>query len=274
MSTRPDLRHPTAVRRRAKHPGQVVQARRRESEAVVGAVETGAVRDRRHLDRRLGAVGEGVVHLGIEVARCDLLVGPAEEAPHGIRGGIAVTRLEVHPLAGRGHLEAGGPRPVDQLADQCRLVAVGHRIDQALRPRLLGEDRPDHDVRLDVDHHQVLPGIDRLQRVACPEERVPRRLDHALDLFAGEHRVDAVGDEGRAIAQRLAGALRAVALFGPADARQRLPGLADIEVGHSDNVVSRNALRLRQHHGAELARPDQADPDRPASGYARCEKRR
>jgi hypothetical protein len=128
------------------------------------------------------------------------------------------------------------------------LVAVGHRIDQALRPRLFGEDRPDHHVGFDIDHHQVFAGVDRLQRVARPEKRVTRRLDHALDLLAGEHRVDAVGDEGRTVAHSLAGALGAVALFGPADARQRLSGLADIEVCHSDNVVSRNALSLRQHH--------------------------
>ena len=128
---------------------------------------------------------------GIEVALGDLLVGPAEEAPDGIRRGIAVARLEIHPLAGRGHLEAGGARPVDQFADQRRLVAVGHRVDEALRPRLLGEDRPDHHVGLDVDHHEVFAGIDRRQRMAGAGDRMTRRLDDALDLVAGEQRVDA-----------------------------------------------------------------------------------
>ena len=75
-----------------------------------------------------------------------------------------------------------------------------------------------------------------------------------------------VGDEGRAVLDRVAGALGAVALLGPADARQRLARLADIEVGDGHNVVPGNALGLRQHHGAELARADQADPDRAASG--------
>src|ERR687883_422432 len=114
MSTRP-LRG----RRPPSDTGLKTPARswRREGEAVVRAVEPGAVGDRRHLDRRLGAVGEGVVHFRVEVALGDLFLGPAEEAPDRVRRGVAVARLEVHALAGRGQLEAAGSHPVHQLAD-------------------------------------------------------------------------------------------------------------------------------------------------------------
>jgi hypothetical protein len=59
----------------------------------------------------------------------------------------------------------------------------------------------------------------------------------------------------------------AVALGGPADAGERGARLADIEVGDAHDVEPRDALGLRQHHRAELAGADQADPDRAA---ARC----
>src|SRR4029450_3046008 len=90
------------TRHRLEASSQIVKTGRREGEAIVRAVEPGPVGDRRHLDRRLGAVGEGVVHFRVEVALGDLFFGPAEEAPDGVRRGVAVARLEISPLAGPG----------------------------------------------------------------------------------------------------------------------------------------------------------------------------
>ncbi len=52
-----------------------------------------------------------------------------------------------------------------------------------------------------------------------------------------------------------------VLLLRPADALQRSPRLADIEIGNADHMQPLDALRLRQDHRAELARPDNADAD-------------
>jgi hypothetical protein len=45
-------------------------------------------------------------------------------------------------LAGGDDGKAATARPIDQLADERRLVAIGERIDDAGGPRLLGQERP------------------------------------------------------------------------------------------------------------------------------------
>ena len=206
MSTRPRAGHAAAVRGRTEYLGEIVQAGRRESQPVVGAVQAGAVGNRGHFDRGLGAVGEGVVHLRVEVALGHFLFRPAEEAPHRIGRRIAVARLEIHALAGSGDFEAGGACPIDQFADQCRLVAIGHGVDQALAAGLFSQDRTNHHVGLDVDHDDVLAGFDGGQRVAGAGNGMAGRLDHAVDLFAGQKRGNVVGDEGCAVLDGFAGA--------------------------------------------------------------------
>ena len=99
-------RQPSAIGHRAEHAREIVQARRREREPVIRTIEAGSVGDRRHLDRRLGAVGERVVHFRIEVALGHLFLAPAEESPHRVGRRIAVARLEIHALAGGGQFEA------------------------------------------------------------------------------------------------------------------------------------------------------------------------
>ena len=69
-----------------------------------------------------------------------------------------------------------------------------------------------------------------------------------------------------------AGARRGVALLRPADAIQRFARLADVEIGDGDHVIAGDPLRLRQHHGAELAGADHADPHGTALGGAGGEK--
>ena len=70
-------------------------------------------------------------------------------------------RLVARALAGADHLEAGGARPVDMLADQRRLVAPGERIDDARGLGLARQQRPGHRVGLDIDHDDVLAVRDR-----------------------------------------------------------------------------------------------------------------
>jgi hypothetical protein len=56
---------PAAAGPGGEHGGQLVGRGRREGQAVLGHLEVGGIGDGRHLDRRLGAVEEGVEHLGV-----------------------------------------------------------------------------------------------------------------------------------------------------------------------------------------------------------------
>ena len=101
-------------------------------------------------------------------------------------------------LAGAHDLEAAQPRPLHELADQRRLVAVGERVDDA---RGLGppcQQRADERVGLDVDHHDVPPRLDRQERVLDAGRRIAGRLDHDVDAGRGDQRRRVVGEPGRA----------------------------------------------------------------------------
>ena len=63
-------------------------------------------------------------------------------APYRLRCRGVIGRQVLGALAGGHHLEPGGARPVDHLADQRRLVAIGQGIDDAGRPRARRQKRP------------------------------------------------------------------------------------------------------------------------------------
>ena len=198
---------------------------------------------------------------GLKLSCRDLFFGPAEQAPDRIRRGIAIARLEIHALAGRGDLEAGRARPVDEFADQRRLIAIGHRIDQALGTRLFSQDRSDHDVGFDIDHDHMLVMLDGAKRMARAGNRMAGRFDDAFDLAAFEHCVDIVGHERRSALDGIAAAGGRIALFRPTDTAHGFLRLADIKIDDGDQVKTLDLLRLRHDHGSELSSADQAHPD-------------
>jgi hypothetical protein len=112
----------------------------------------------------------------------------------------------------------------------------------------------------------VLAVVDGGERVPDAGDGMARRLDDALHLVAPGERAHIVQDAGPAGLDGVAQARGAVALGGPADAGERGPRFADVEIGDSHDVEPRDALGLGQHHRAELAGADQADPDRAAAG--------
>ena len=146
-----------------------------------------------------------------------------------------------------------------------RLVAIGHAVDDVLGPGARGQKRAAQHVGLDIDHDDVLAAVDGRERMPHAGDRVAGRLDDALDLVAGGERGDVVEDAGLAGLDRVAEARGAVALGRPADPGERCARLADVEIGDTHDVAARDALRLRQHHRAELAGADQADPNGTAS---------
>jgi len=89
------------------------------------------------------------------------------------------------PLPAGDDLEAAGARPINDLAGQRRLVAIGERIDGALGSRLSGQERTGEHVGLYIDHDNVLAGSDRCAGMGDPGGRATGRLDNDLDLRIG-----------------------------------------------------------------------------------------
>ena len=160
-------------------------------------------------------------------------------------------------LAGGDDGEAAGARPVDQLGDQRRLVAIGHRIDRPRRPRALGERRPGEHVRLDIDHDDVLAVLDRRQRMADAGGRVAGDLDHHLDIVARDCRDAVVGELARRDPRLV-----------PADIPTGGAGAVRREIGDCRDPEPGRGRRLREEHRAELSGADDENPHRSFGGDA------
>ena len=90
--------------------------------------QAGGVGDHGHLDPRLGSVEEGIEHLRVEAAFLSPFGSQSIVVPNGFRRrSVEFGHIE-RPLAGRDDLESRGPGPIDLLADQGRLVAIGKGI--------------------------------------------------------------------------------------------------------------------------------------------------
>ena len=166
--------------------------------------------------------------------------------PDGVRRGGVVGRQVLGALAGADNLEPAGARPVDQLHDQGRLIAVGQGIGRC-RPRPRGEPAaaPASTSASHVDHDHVPAGGDAGQRVAHTGDRIAGRLDHHLGIAMAEH---AVRVREHADRRDL--------LIAPARPPQR--GLRPLrrQIAHAHDPHPRGGAHLRQEHGGELARAD------------------
>ena len=156
-------------------------------------------------------------------------------------------------LARRLHAKAGGARPIDHLGHQCRLVAIGHGIDDACRPRPFRQSRPGEHVGLDIHHHDMLAVLDRGQRMGDAGRRRAGRVDHHIDLIGGGQPAPVFEKGGRRDA-----------FFLPADRAAGSPGALGRQIGDSGDFEAGRGGHLGQEHGAELAGSDQARAHRPA----------
>ncbi len=235
-----------AVGLRLANVGVLEAAGGREAEPVGLGAEARGVAHRRHLDAGLGAVQEGVEHLGVDrrpVLDLQVLV---EDVPHRVRRGAVIGRVVARALARRDDLEAAGPRPIHHLADHRRLVAPGQRIDHAGRPRLPRQQRPGERVGLDIDHHHMLAVGEAGLREADARARIARGLHDDLDGGMPDHRLGVLRQVGGAGPQRVVEAGRRAALRRPVGHGELRAGAGDIEVGHGHDVhpaVSRACAR-------------------------------
>ena len=164
----------------------------------------------------------------------------------------------------RDDAEAGGPRPVDEIADERRLIAEGEAVNDA---RLRGATREQWSAERvgfdrDVDH--VLAVVKRGEAMLHGGERVSCTFDDDIDPRMRDERFPVVGDVRGSMRQCRIERCSAVALGDPPDAREVGPGIRRREVRDSDDVHAWRLRHLREIHRPELARPDHADDERPA----------
>ena len=165
-----------------QHARQSIDAARRECETLRRGRKAGRVGDRGHFDGRLGPVEEGVEHLGVEIALRDLFGRKAVVAPDSFRSRVVIDREILGAFACGDHLESGRAGPIDQLADERGLIAVGERVDNAGLSRAARKQRACEGIGLDVYHHDMPAMLAAGQHVANAGRRISRRLHDDFDL--------------------------------------------------------------------------------------------
>jgi hypothetical protein len=182
---------------------------------------------------------------------------------------LRIVRQPLVAASRGGHLEARGACPVDQLADQRRLVAVGEAVDHAGFGRAPGQQGAAEGVGLDRDHDHALAVAERLQRVLDGGDRIAGRLDHDVDLGMAHQGAPIVGQMRVALPTRLGerDGRRHVGL--PAQPRQVFPRARRRKIGDAQEVDAGRRRDLREVHRAELAGADQANAQRPGFSGAR-----
>ena len=190
--------------------------------------------------------------------------------PDGVgRGGVVLGQV-LRALAGGDHVEAGGAAPVDQLADQRGLVAVGHASRRRrLRAARRASSGPASAVGLDVDHDDVLAVRRSRGRRGGAGDRVAGGLEDDLDLRSRDESRRAVGDERGAVRRPRRRCLRRSARAGQ-PVRCERARRSGVEVGDADDVDARRCWRLREVHRGELAGADHADPTGPCGAVRFC----
>jgi hypothetical protein len=138
--------------------------------------------------------------------------------------------------ARRRHLETGGACPVDQLADQRRLVAIGEAVDHAGRCRPLGEQRAAEGIGLDRDHDHALAVPEGFQCMLDGGNGIAGRFDDDVDVGLADQRAPIVGEMGVAVLARLGERSCRRHLGLPAQSRQVLPRTGRRQIGDAQQM--------------------------------------
>lgn len=230
---------------------QIVHPAGRKEQPVRRRRQAAGVGDRRHLQRRLGAIGERVEHSRVHTVTHRLIRVEPHVFPDRLRRRLVVVGAIFCALSGADHIEPAGARPVDDFRRQRRLVAIGHRIDHPRRPRFAGKRRAGENIRLHIHHHDMLAGGDGGAGVAHAGMRIARGLHHYIDIVGRQRRRRVIRDLHR-IDPRLV----------PPDRAAGGAGGVRAKIGDPRHDQTRRRRNLAEEHRAELAGPDQADPDR------------
>ena len=131
---------------------------------------------------------------GLRPPRFGLLGREAVVAPDRLRRRLREVRQPLVAAARGDDREAGGARPVDQVADQRRLVAEGEAVDDAGLGRLARQQRAAERVGLDRDVDDVLAVREAPRGVLDRGDRMAGALDDDVDRRMRDQRLPVVAD--------------------------------------------------------------------------------
>ena len=256
---------------RPHHQRQVFDGRGGIREPLRRRRKPGCIAHCGGLDRRLRAVEKRVEHLRVESAHAGLLGREAVVAPYGFRRGLRKMRQPFVAAPGRDHRESRRARPIDEIADDRRLITVGEAVHDA---RLLGffcEQRPAERIRLNGHHHHVLAVSKGGERMLDRRDRIAGGFDDDLHRRMRDERTPILRDVRPPLLQRHFQGRSGVVFLPPAHALQAGPCIRGRKVRDTDQMHTRRLRHLRDVHGAEFARADHADPQRLALRFALLE---
>ena len=234
-----------AIGLRLQHLRQIVHTARWKLQAARRRRESGGIGHGGHLDGALGTVQEGVKHLRVEISALHGFLGEPVMAPHAIGCRCMVRRQVLGALAGGDDFKSRRARPVDHFANQCRLVTVGQRIDDARFGRAPRQQRPGQRIGLDIDHDDMLAVLATRQYMGNARRRIAGGIDDDFEVPVADQRLGIVGNVRGAADERLLEVVRRELFVLPAHPPQRLPGTFRIEVGDTQQMNSRRARNLR-----------------------------
>ena len=248
-----------AIGGRPEQVRQIVHPAGRKSQTVGCGGQPGCIGHGRHFNRRLGTVQERIEHLRVHAPGLGVFGRDAVVRPHGLRCRGVVLGQILGPLA-RGHdLKACRPRPIDHLADQRGLIAIGERIHDSRFARAARQQGAGKCIRFHVHHHDVLAMLAAGQHMGDPRRGAAGGIDHDIDLGCGNHCRRVVGQACAAISCCRSKAACGQCLCGPAGVQQGRFGPRGRQVGDGHQMHTRRAAHLRQIHGPEFSGADQAD---------------
>ena len=159
-----------------------------------------------------------------------------------------VGRQILGALASRNDFKSGRARPVDHFANQCRLVTVRERIDDARFCGAFGQQRACQRVGLDIHHHDVFFVFATRQYVRDTRERAAGRIDNDFNMPIADERLSVVRDVRGPADVSLLEVLRSKLFILPTDASQRFAGARRIEICDTQQMYSGCTRNLREIH--------------------------
>ena len=163
---------------------------------------------------------------------------------------------------GRNNGKPRGARPVDEVADERGLIAVGQAVDDPCRGRLVRKQWAAERVGLDGDVDHMFAVGERGENVLDRRRRIAGALDHDFDVRMRHQSFPVVGDKRVAVTQRVVERGRRRPHVLPAHSLEVGARVRGVEIGDRRQMHTRGVRHLGQVHRAELARADEADAHR------------
>ena len=219
-------------------------------------------------DRRLRPIEKRIEHLRVESADARLLGREAVVTPDGFRRGLRKVRQPFVAAPSRDHRKSRRARPIDEIADDRGLVAVGEAVHDSRFPGFFREQGPAEGIRLDRHHHDMLAVSKGGEGMFDRRDRIPGGFDDDLHGRVRDERAPVLRDVRPPLLKRRIERCGSVLFRLPPYALETGTRIHRRKVGNANQMHSRRLRHLRNVHGAEFACAYHADAERLALSLA------